>query len=291
MNDPRLVDVGVGLIPHENNTVRYWALRVAANPTVWGKLGQDQNAATLSAKIIDACGKVVETSSAECLFLMAQFAGRFDAAPAQDLLTRIADVRIKRYADWAVKYELVDTGILKFLSAKIGSGGPASQQLAKQFGQLYSYAIQRYIRGTKDGSLQESTASQLAAVLVETEQQCLNKLLGGTANRDHAGRGGRRLERPASRARQAPRQLESGGGSAHEVQFHLRIAAGQTHGAFGPARAATQSRRGNKAGRDTTRGDKTAGGRNRRRSHNPARPLGQMPAVQRLQSACVGDST
>jgi hypothetical protein len=179
LNDPRLVDVGVGLIPHENNTVRYWALRVAANPTVWGKLGQDQNAATLSGKIIDACGRVVETSSAECLFLMAQFAGRFDAAPAQDLLTRIADVRIKRYADWAVKYELVDTGILKFLSAKIGSGGPAGQQLAKQFSQLYSYAIQRYIRGMKDGSLQESTASQLAAVLVETEQQCLNKLLGG----------------------------------------------------------------------------------------------------------------
>lgn len=177
LNDPRLIDLGLRMIPQENNAVRYWALRVATNPTLWTKLAQDQNAATLAAAIIDACSKVVETSSAESLFLMAQFASRYDTAPAQDLLGRIAEVRIKRYADWAVRYELVDTGILKFLSARITSGGTANPQLARQFAQLYSYAIQRYIRGIKDNSLKELSASQLAAVLVETEQQCLSKLL------------------------------------------------------------------------------------------------------------------
>jgi hypothetical protein len=179
LNDPRLIDLGIRLIPHENSTVRYWAVRVATNPTVWGKLGQDQNAAPLSARIIDACGKVLETSSPETLFLMAQFAGRYDTPPAQNLLVRVADIRIKCYADWAVKYELVDTGILKLLSAKIGSAAAANPQLARQFGQLYSYAIQRYLRGMKDSTLKELAASQLAAVLVETEQQCLSKLLGG----------------------------------------------------------------------------------------------------------------
>ncbi len=180
LNDPRLFEVGIRMIPHENIMVRYWAVRVATNPSVWAKLAQDQNtAAPLSRRIVDACSKVVETSSPEILYLMAQFAGRYDASPAQDLLNRIADARIQRYADWAVKYELVDTGILKLLSAKIGSGGAANQQLAKQFSQLYSYAIQRYIRSLKDNNLTELSGSYLASVLVETEQQCLSKLFSG----------------------------------------------------------------------------------------------------------------
>ena len=178
LNDPRLLELGIRMIPDENAMVRYWAVRVATNPSVWAKLGQDQNtAAALSRRIVDACGKVVETSSPEVLYLMAQFAARYDTAPAPDLLTRIADVRIKRYADWAVKYELVDTGILKLLSAKIISGGAANQQLARQFSQLYSYAIQRYIRSLKDNNLRELSGSYLASVLVEAEQQCLSKLL------------------------------------------------------------------------------------------------------------------
>jgi len=180
LNDPRLIDLGIRLIPHENSTVRYWALRAATNPAVWAKLGQDQSsAAGLAARIVEECGKVVETSSPEALYLMAQFAGRYGTAPAQDLLLRIADVRIKGYAGWTVSDELLDAGILKALSARIGAGGTASPQLAKQFGQLYSYAIQRYIRGMKDVGLTELSASRLAAVLIETEQQCLSKLLGG----------------------------------------------------------------------------------------------------------------
>jgi len=180
LNDPRLIELGIRTIPHENAMVRYWAVRAATNPSVWTKLSQDQNtAAALSRRILDACSKVVETSSPEVLYLMAQFAGRYDPSPTPDLLIRIADVRIKRYADWAVKYELVDTGILKLLSAKIVSGGTANQQLARQFGQLYSYAIQRYIRSLKDNNLKDLSGSYLASVLVETEQQCLSKLLSG----------------------------------------------------------------------------------------------------------------
>jgi hypothetical protein len=180
LNDPRLIDLGIGLIPHENAAVRYWAVREATNPAAWAKLGQDQStAAELSRRFLDACSKVVETSSPEVLYLMAQFAGRYDTAPAQDLLLRIAGERIKRYADWEVKYELVDTGILKLLAAKIVSGGAANQQLAKEFSQLYSYAIQRYIRALKDNNLKELSGSSLASVLVETEQQCLSKMLSG----------------------------------------------------------------------------------------------------------------
>jgi len=181
LNDPRLVDLGVRMIGHEANAVRYWAIRAATNPTVWEKLNQDRaGAAATAGKIIDACNKVADSSSAEVLHLMAQFAGTQSTPPAEELLLRIADARIKRYADWQVKYELVDTAILRLLSNKITAGGASSAQLARQFAQLYSYAIQRYIRGAKDNAFKGLSRNYLATVLIETEEQCLSKLLGGT---------------------------------------------------------------------------------------------------------------
>jgi hypothetical protein len=178
LNDPRLVDLAVRMIAHENNAVRYWAVRAATNQGVWDKLSQNQNnAAQTARKIVDACGPVVETSSPEALHLMAQFAGRYDIAQANDLLIRIADIRMKNYAEWAVSYELVDTAILKLLSAKVAAGGTANPQFARQFAQLYSFAIQRYIRGVQGNTLRDTSRNYLASVLVETEEQCLSKLL------------------------------------------------------------------------------------------------------------------
>jgi len=178
LNDPRLVDLATRMIPHENSAVGYWAVRAATNRGVWDKLNQDQsNAAQTARRIIDACAPVVETSSPEALHLMAQFAGRYGIAQADDLLIRIADVRIKNYAEWAVSYELADTAILKVLSGRIIAGGTANPQLARQFAQLYSFAIQRYIRGVQGNTLSNVSRNYLASVLVETEEQCLNKLL------------------------------------------------------------------------------------------------------------------
>ena len=42
LNDPRLTELGLRMIPHENCAVRYWAVRVATNPSVWDKLNQNQ---------------------------------------------------------------------------------------------------------------------------------------------------------------------------------------------------------------------------------------------------------
>lgn len=179
LNDPRLVDLAVRMIPHENSAVRYWAVRTATSPELWAKLNQDQAAAAqLARRIIEASGQVVETSRPEVLYLMAQFAGRYDTVPAEDLLSRIADLRIRRYADWAVEYELVDTAILRLLCDKIAAAGTANPQLARQFAQLYSYTIQRYIKGMRGNTLQGMSRNYLASVLIETEEQCLGKLLG-----------------------------------------------------------------------------------------------------------------
>lgn len=184
LNDPRLIDLGIRMISHEASMVRYWAVRVATSPSLWEKLSQDQvAAAAMSRKILDACNQAAPTSSPEVLNLMVQFAGRFDTPVTVELLGRIADIRIRSYAEWNVKYELVDTSILRLLGAKIVAGSASNEQLAKQFAQLYSYAIQRYIRGTQNNAVRGLSRNYLVAVLIETEEQSLSKLLGGT----HAG--------------------------------------------------------------------------------------------------------
>lgn len=177
--DPRLIDLAVRMIPQENTTVRYWAVQAATNAGIWQRLSQDQaGAGQVARRIIDTCNPVAGTSSPETLLLMAQFAGRNSTAAADELLVRVAEARIKSYAAADVKYELVDTAILKLLSDKITAGSTANPQLARQFAQLYSFALQRYIKGVRANVLKETSRNHLASVLVTTEEQCLSRLLG-----------------------------------------------------------------------------------------------------------------
>lgn len=178
LRDPRLVELAVEQIRRENGPVRYWAVRAATAAEVWTELNQNQAAASrLATRILEACSEAAANSDAEVLRLMAQFAGRFNTPAAENLLVRIADARIARYADWTVKYELVDAAILRQLCDKIAAAGTPQAPLARRFAQLYSFAIQRYINGQRLGALRESSRNYLVAVLVQTEQNCLAKLL------------------------------------------------------------------------------------------------------------------
>jgi hypothetical protein len=86
-----------------------------------------------------------------------------------------------------VKYELYDSDLLKYLSSKIPvpTDSPAGlltttidtkPEIARRFAQLYSYAIQRYIKGAS--ILNDTQKSHLSTVLVETEDKCIGRLLG-----------------------------------------------------------------------------------------------------------------
>jgi hypothetical protein len=108
---------------------------------------------------------------------MAEFAGRYDTPAAQDLLVQVADTRIARYANWTVEYELVDGVILQQLCDKIVAADTPEAELSRRFAQLYSFVIERYIKGQRLDVLKESSKSYLIAVLVQTEQNCLGKLL------------------------------------------------------------------------------------------------------------------
>ena len=179
LKDPRLVDLAVGMIAHENNTVRYWAVRAVTDPALWAKLSQGQSdTSQLASRIIGQFGPVIDASSPETLRLMAEFAGARLEARTEGLLVGIADARIRRYADWTVKYELTDIAILKQLCNKIATAGGTGGELPRRFAQLYSFAIQRYIKGQQRGVLKSISRNYLASVIAEIEAQCLGRLLG-----------------------------------------------------------------------------------------------------------------
>ncbi len=179
LKNPRALDLAVKAIAEKEPPVRYWAVRIATDPNLWARLNQNQaSAAPTTAKLLTELTQAAPTSTPEVLVLMARYAGSANATAADDLLVRIADLRIKQYNDWTVLYELADVTILKQLSDRIVAGSAAKSQLAKRFAQLYSFAIQRFIKAQTLGVLREQSRDYLTTVLIETEQNCVGKLLG-----------------------------------------------------------------------------------------------------------------
>ncbi len=178
LKDPRLVDLAVRSIGQEDNGVRYWAVRAATDQALWAKLNQNQAAAAqLADRILAEINKVIETSSPEVVSLMVDFAGRFNTPAAETLLIHAADERIKRYAAWNTGYELADASVLKLLANRLTTGTP-NPEIARRFAQLYSFAIQRYIKGQQRNVLTGASRSYLTSVIAEVEDKCLSKLLG-----------------------------------------------------------------------------------------------------------------
>ncbi len=178
LRDVRLADLAIGMLKDKNMVIRYLAVHSLTNAGIVKQLnsaGADNS--KLARRIVERLGELVDKSGPEVIRLMAEFAAAVKVAQGEDLLGQIADMRMKRYADWTVKYELLDATILKLLYKKITSGGSSPPgRIARRFGQLYSYVLQRYVKGRD--SLSATQKHQLASVLVEIEQSCISKLLG-----------------------------------------------------------------------------------------------------------------
>jgi len=143
----------------------------------------------MAAAVTAQLKEIVETSNPEVVALIAKFAAGVDLAQAEQLLLQVADSRIRRYQDWTIEYELYDVTILKLLESKIplpaqtaGVLAPAATQgkpeIARRFAQLYSCAVQRYVKGKEKNLLSDTQKGQLATVLVEVEEKCFSRLLG-----------------------------------------------------------------------------------------------------------------
>jgi hypothetical protein len=190
LSDPHLADLAIAWLKDNNKAIRYWAVRCVTNPDLIKKLNpakgtnptapvirqEDPGALGLTRRIAEELKQLVDSSEPTVLALIAEFASVVDIPEGEDLLGQIADERIKQYADWTVQYELFDSNLLRLLSNKIASTSSSKKpELARRFAQLYSYAIQRYIKGQ---NLSNNNKQYLASVLVETEDKCIGKILG-----------------------------------------------------------------------------------------------------------------
>ena len=177
-----LVEFGMRMIGHENTTVRYWAVKALTNSGIVRYLNSpDFSDAELAVRIIGQLETTVNKEThPEIISLIATFAGQVDEPLAEQLFTKIVDLRTQAYENWTVKYELMDAKLLISLGNEILS--QESQQtraeLGRKFAQLYSYVMQRYILG--EGVLNDASKQQLASVLVEVEQSVLGRPLGIT---------------------------------------------------------------------------------------------------------------
>jgi hypothetical protein len=190
LEDPRLADLAMERLNDQNMVIRYWAVHSLTNPAIVQQL--NSSAASnpeLARTITERLKEIIPTSKPEIIVLMARFATNINIPQGEELLLQVADDRIKRYADWTATSEFYDIIILKLLESKIplpsqGTGtmapatSPAKPAIARRFAQLYSFVIQRYIKG--DNVLIEDQKNNLASVIIEIEEKCITRLLGLT---------------------------------------------------------------------------------------------------------------
>ena len=176
LEDPRLADLSLKMLSKENAVIRYWAVHSLTNPGITKRLNTGESTSQLALRIVNGLKGLVDSCAPETLTLVADFATEVNVPQGQDLLLEIASSRMKKYEKWTARYELLDGIVLESLCKKISSAGQDRQAVARSFGQLYSYVIQRYING--QDSLSTTQKRQLVSVLVETEKTCVSMLLG-----------------------------------------------------------------------------------------------------------------
>jgi hypothetical protein len=176
LEDVRLADLAIGYLKDENTVIRYWAVHSVTSPGLTKQLNSGgASNLQLARRITNQLQVLAKSSGPEILALVAEFAAEVGILQGEDLLVQIADMQIKKCADWKVDYELLNGITLRLLYKKIFSGAVNKPAVARRFAQLYSYVIQRYVKGRI--SLNAIRKHQLASVLVETEKSCVTKLL------------------------------------------------------------------------------------------------------------------
>ena len=173
------VRLGLRAIDSDDLSVRYWAVICVTNSSVLSKLSGDIGNAELTTEIVTRLKAMARVAvEPEIQLLISVFADKLGGDNGAGLLTAVSKARLKAYENWEVEYALADAKILKCLGNAIASADTMAGKanLSRNFAQLYSYVIQRYILGYE--ILEKSDISQLASVIVDVEQEVISKLLG-----------------------------------------------------------------------------------------------------------------
>ncbi|MHC4271207.1 MAG: hypothetical protein ACYST2_02700 [Planctomycetota bacterium] len=178
LNNLRLIEHAVQRLTSENAVVRYWAIHCVSNASIVEQMNTTGADSLLLAKEIAGHLKgQVENAKAEELALILQFAEGINLKDGEEILLRIADVRINQYANWKVDYELLDATLLRSLYEKFSNtSGEEQKAFGRRFCILYSYVMQRYIKGVD--RLNETHKSYLASVMVDVERNCVSNIMG-----------------------------------------------------------------------------------------------------------------
>ena len=177
----QLAELAIPMLKNDSPAVRYRAVHCLTNQNILRQLTTGSDTAIISAQTIaDRFKDVVEQCSSNTLGLMADFAARVDIDASGELLLRIADKRIKKYAEWTVENEHVDIVILPALCTKMIAQNNQSGDFGRRFGQLFSYAIQRYVKGKN--FLNDEQNRRLASLLAESEARCISNILAQPQN-------------------------------------------------------------------------------------------------------------
>ena len=177
LNNAELVELCLDSLKDENMAIRYWAVRCVTNGEIVRQLNSSDRGRLVS-RITAELGQIVQGSSFEIIELAAAFAANIKTAGADEMLLKIADMRIDQYSRWTVEHKIVDASVLKSLCRKISEAGAANPACARRFAQLYSYVIQRYIRDNDvNSNMSASERNQLVSVMVEIEKNCISVLL------------------------------------------------------------------------------------------------------------------
>lgn len=176
LEEIKLADLALAYLNNENAVIRYWAIHSVTSPGFTKKLNASIAAnSQLARRIVEQLQGLVDNSGPEILTSIAGFAAEINVPQGEDLLGRIADARMKKYVEWTVGNELIDSVILTLLYEKISAGALNKAVVARRFAQLYSYAIQRYVKGRD--VLNDTQKQRLASALVEIERACTSKFL------------------------------------------------------------------------------------------------------------------
>ena len=184
LQDLRPAELAAQMLDDENTAVRYWAVHAVTDPAIVKELN---TAGRTHAELIQTIAEKLKArtdseASPEIMSMIVDFAGGLAGSEAGNLLLHIADLRIKMYENWTADYELLDEKVLRFLCDNItgtGSTKESKDNFSRRFTQLYSYAMQRYIKASKEGTLLSAVQKQqLASTLTDAEQKCIGKLLG-----------------------------------------------------------------------------------------------------------------
>jgi hypothetical protein len=184
LRDVQLADLVLDKLTDSNMAIRYWAVNSVCNAEVIEQINaMGAEGDRLTGQIVSRLASIVETSDDSIVAMIARFAAGIKAEQGTGLLLNVADMRIKQYAGWSVENELLDAVILQSLYRKLAVANPKNGTVAQRFGQLYSFVIQRYIKGEEQLNVEQK--QKLVSVIVEIEAQCISKLFGpqGTIKR------------------------------------------------------------------------------------------------------------